>query len=148
MELAFSNLSEDQLEDMLEQGQGAQQVHHIHIDGDADQLWQTFNDIENCHEMFMNLEKSITELHDAFLRVHEHFRAIFNFGDGLLELICISFNLNMVNQFGTLTLVPHIFQLISDCRYAFYYNNTYKLFFSESKVKRKLVDKWNWRVPT
>lgn len=69
MELAGSNLTEDQLEDMLEQGQGAQLVGHVHIEGDADQLRQTINDIENRHEMFMNLEKSITELHDMFIDI-------------------------------------------------------------------------------
>ena len=47
-------LTEDQLEDMLEQGQGAQLVCHIHIEGDTDQLWQTLKDIENHHEMFLN----------------------------------------------------------------------------------------------
>ena len=69
MELAGSNLTEDQLEDMLEQGQGAQLVGHVHIEGDADQLRQTINDIENRHEMFMSLEKSITELHDMFIDI-------------------------------------------------------------------------------
>ena len=69
LELARSNLTEDQLEDMLEQGQGAQLVGHVHIEGDADQLRQTINDIENRHEMFMNLEKSITELHDMFIDI-------------------------------------------------------------------------------
>ena len=39
------------------------------ISGDADQLRQTINDIENRHEMFMNLEKSITELHDMFIDI-------------------------------------------------------------------------------
>ena len=69
LELTGSNLTEDQLEDMLEQGQGAQLVGHVHIEGDADQLRQTINDIENRHEMFMNLEKSITELHDMFIDI-------------------------------------------------------------------------------
>jgi len=69
MELAGSNLTEDQLEEMLEQGQGAQLVGHVHIEGDADQLRQTISDIENRHEMFMNLEKSITELHDMFIDI-------------------------------------------------------------------------------
>jgi len=69
MELAGSNLTEDQLEDMLEKGEGAQLVGHVHIEGDADQLRQTINDIENRHEMFMNLEKSITELHDMFIDI-------------------------------------------------------------------------------
>lgn len=69
MELAGSNLTEDQLEDMLEKGEGAQLVGHVHIEGDADQLRQTINDIENRHEMFTNLEKSITELHDMFIDI-------------------------------------------------------------------------------
>ena len=38
MELAGSNLTEDQLEDMLDKGEGAQLVGHVHIEGDADQL--------------------------------------------------------------------------------------------------------------
>ena len=38
MDLASSNLTEDKLEDMLEQGQGAQLVGHVHIEGDADQF--------------------------------------------------------------------------------------------------------------
>ena len=69
MELAGSNLTEDQLEDMLDKGEGAQLVGHVHIEGDADQLRQTINDIENRHEMFMSLEKSITELHDMFIDI-------------------------------------------------------------------------------
>ena len=117
MELAGSNLTEDQLEDMLEQGQGNQLVRHVHIDGDTDQLQQTINDIENCHEMSMNLEKSITELHDVFLQVHEHLGAVFNFVGGLPELICIYFSVNMANQLVTLTLLPHIFQQILNHRY-------------------------------
>ena len=69
MQLAGSNLSEDQLENMIDSGQGAQLVGHVHIEGDADQLRQTINDIENRHEMFMSLETSITELHDMFLDI-------------------------------------------------------------------------------
>lgn len=69
MELAGSNLTEDQLEDMLDKGEGAQLVGHVHIEGDADQLRQTINDIENRHEMFISLEKSITELHDMFIDI-------------------------------------------------------------------------------
>ena len=132
LELARSNLTEDQLEDMLEQGQGAKLDHHVHIDGDADQLQQTLNDIENYHEMFMNLEKGIMKLHDAFLHVHELFVAVFNIVDGLPELICIFFNVSMANQLGSQTLLPHIFQLIFDRRYAFY-NNAYNLFFQRAK---------------
>ena len=117
---------------MREQGQGAQLVCHIHVDGDADQLLQTLNDIENYHEMFMNLEKGIMKLHDAFLHVHELFVAVFNIVDGLPELICIFFNVSMANQLGSQTLLPHIFQLIFDRRYAFY-NNAYNLFFQRAK---------------
>jgi t-SNARE complex subunit (syntaxin) len=39
------------------------------IEGNEDQVWQTINEIENRHEMFINLEKSITELHDMFLDI-------------------------------------------------------------------------------
>jgi t-SNARE complex subunit (syntaxin) len=39
------------------------------IEGNEDQLRQTINDIENRHEMFIKLEKSITELHDMFLDI-------------------------------------------------------------------------------
>ena len=79
MELAGSNLTEDQLEDMLEQGQGAQLVGHVHIEGDADQLWQTINDIENRHEMFMSSEK-------------EHFMLIFCIVNYLSKMVRISFD--------------------------------------------------------
>ena len=67
LELACSNLTEDQLEDMLEQGQDAQLVRHVHIDGDADQLRQTINDIENRHEMFMMLFSKFMFIYWRFL---------------------------------------------------------------------------------
>ena len=57
----------DQLGDMQEHRQGVQLVGHVHIEGDADQLRQTTNKIKNHPEMFMNLEKSIMELHGTFL---------------------------------------------------------------------------------
>jgi hypothetical protein len=57
---------QDQLQDVWEQRQGAQQVGHIHIEGDTDQLRQTNNNIENCPEMFMNLEKSIMNMNGNF----------------------------------------------------------------------------------
>ena len=41
----------------------------LQIEGNEDQLRQTINDIENRHEMFIKLEKSITELHDMFLDI-------------------------------------------------------------------------------
>ena len=84
MELAGSNLTEDQLEDMLEQGQGAQLVGHVHIEGDADQLRQTINNIENLHEMFMSLEK-------------EHFVLIFDIVDHLSKMVSVSFDENMAD---------------------------------------------------
>ena len=91
-------------------------VIHVHIHGDADQLQQTINNIENHHEMFMNLEKGSMEVHDVFLQVHENFGAVFNFVSGLAELICVYFNVNMANQLVTLTLLLHIFQQILDRR--------------------------------
>jgi len=69
MELAGAGVTDDQLENMLEQGQGAQLMGHIQIEGDAEQLRATLNDIENRHEMFQNLEKSITELHEMFIDI-------------------------------------------------------------------------------
>ena len=62
--------------------------------------------------MFMNLEKSIRELRDTFFQVHEHLEVIFNVIEGLPKLIDISFNVNVANQLGTLTLLQHILQLI------------------------------------
>ena len=69
MELAGSNMTNEQLEEMLERGEGAQLMGHIQIEGDADQLRQTLDDIQNRHDMFMNLEKSIMELHEMFIDI-------------------------------------------------------------------------------
>ena len=69
MELAGAGVTDEELENMLEQGQGAQLMGHIQIEGDSEQLKATLNDIENRHEMFQNLEKSITELHEMFIDI-------------------------------------------------------------------------------
>ncbi|QQP32484.1 Uncharacterized protein FKW44_024429 [Caligus rogercresseyi] len=69
MELAGSNVTEEELENLLESGKGAQLVGHVVIEGDEEQLKQTINDLENRHEMFLNLEKSISELHDMFIDI-------------------------------------------------------------------------------
>ena len=69
MELAGSNMTNEQLEEMLEKGEGAQLMGHIQIEGDADQLRATLDDIQNRHDMFMNLEKSIMELHEMFIDI-------------------------------------------------------------------------------
>ena len=66
MELAGATVTNEELENMLEGGGGAQLMGHIQIEGDAEQLKSTLNDIESRHEMFQNLEKSITELHEMF----------------------------------------------------------------------------------
>ena len=42
---------------------------HIQIEGDAAQLRQTLNDIEQRHEMFIKLETSIKELHEMFMDI-------------------------------------------------------------------------------
>ena len=42
MELAGSNMTNEQLEEMLERGEGAQLMGHIQIEGDADQLRAKF----------------------------------------------------------------------------------------------------------
>ena len=69
MELAGSAVTDEELENMLEAGEGAQLLGHVRIEGNEDQLRQTINDIQNRHEMFLNLEKSITELHDMFIDI-------------------------------------------------------------------------------
>ena len=69
MELAGSAVTDEELENMLEAGEGAQLMGHVRIEGNEDQLRQTINDIQNRHEMFLNLEKSITELHDMFIDI-------------------------------------------------------------------------------
>ena len=79
MEIAGSNLTEDQLEDMLEQGQGAQLVSHVHIEGDTDQLRQTINNIENRHEIFLSFEKG-------------HFMLIFDIVNYLSKMVSVSFD--------------------------------------------------------
>ena len=69
MELAGSAVTDEELENMLEAGEGAQLMGHVRIEGNEEQLRQTINDIQNRHEMFLNLEKSITELHDMFIDI-------------------------------------------------------------------------------
>ena len=50
-------------------GGGAKLTGHIQIEGDAAQLRQTLNDIEQRHEMFIKLETSIKELHEMFMDI-------------------------------------------------------------------------------
>jgi len=69
MEIAGSAVTDEELEHMLEAGEGAMLMGHVKIEGNEDQLRQTINDIQNRHEMFLSLEKSITELHDMFLDI-------------------------------------------------------------------------------
>ena len=69
MELAGQKPTDDELEQMLEGGGGARLTGHIQIEGDAAQLRQTLNDIEQRHEMFIKLETSIKELHEMFMDI-------------------------------------------------------------------------------
>ena len=70
MELAGANVTDADLEDMLEKGEGAQLLGgHIQIEGNAEELKATLGDIQERHEMFQNLEKSITELHEMFVDI-------------------------------------------------------------------------------
>ena len=70
MEIAGANVTDEQLEEMLASGEGANLLMgHVQIEGDAEQLKETLNDIQKRHEMFQNLEKSVTELHEMFLDV-------------------------------------------------------------------------------
>jgi len=69
MELAGQKPTDEELEQMLEGGGGARLTGHIQIEGDAAQLRQTLNDIEQRHEMFIKLETSIKELHEMFMDI-------------------------------------------------------------------------------
>merc|ERR1719318_1661785 len=69
MELAGKTATDEELEQMLEGGGGARLTGHIQIEGDAAQLRQTLNDIEQRHEMFIKLETSIKELHEMFMDI-------------------------------------------------------------------------------
>ena len=70
MEIAGANVTDEQLEEMLASGEGANLLMgHVQIEGDAEQLKETLNDIQKRHEMFQNLEKSVTELHEMFIDV-------------------------------------------------------------------------------
>merc|ERR1719330_2085112 len=62
LEIAGKTATDEELEQMLEGGGGAKLTGHIQIEGDAAQLRQTLNDIEQRHEMFIKLETSIKEL--------------------------------------------------------------------------------------
>jgi len=69
MEIAGKTVTDEELEQMLEGGGGARLTGHIQIEGDAAQLRQTLQDIENRHEMFIKLETSIKELHEMFMDI-------------------------------------------------------------------------------
>ena len=70
MEIAGANVTDEQLEDMLEKGEGAQLLGgHIEIEGSKEDLEKMLGDIQERHEMFVSLEKSITELHDMFIDI-------------------------------------------------------------------------------
>jgi len=69
LEIAGKTATDEELEEMLEGGGGARLTGHIQIEGDAAQLRQTLNDIEQRHEMFIKLETSIKELHEMFMDI-------------------------------------------------------------------------------
>jgi len=69
LEIAGKTATDEELEQMLEGGGGARLTGHIQIEGDAAQLRQTLNDIEQRHEMFIKLETSIKELHEMFMDI-------------------------------------------------------------------------------
>merc|ERR1712241_594496 len=69
LEISGKTATDEELEQMLEGGGGARLTGHIQIEGDAAQLRQTLNDIEQRHEMFIKLETSIKELHEMFMDI-------------------------------------------------------------------------------
>ena len=60
---------DNKLLNLFQGGGGARLTGHIQIEGDAAQLRQTLQDIENRHEMFIKLETSIKELHEMFMDI-------------------------------------------------------------------------------
>merc|ERR1719336_300013 len=72
MELAGQKPTDEELEQMLEGGGGARLTGHIQIEGDAAQLRQTLNDIEQRHEMFIKLETSIKNQGEMVNRIDAH----------------------------------------------------------------------------
>ena len=78
MELVGQEPSDEELEQMLEGGGGAQLTGHIqieaaqlsgHIQIEGAQLNKTLGDIQQRHEMFIKLETSIKELHEMFMDI-------------------------------------------------------------------------------
>ena len=67
MELVGQEPSDEELEQMLEGGGGAQLTGHIQVEGA--QLNKTLGDIQQRHEMFIKLETSIKELHEMFMDI-------------------------------------------------------------------------------
>ena len=67
MELAGQKPTDEELEQMLEGGGGAQLTGHIQVEGA--QLNKTLGDIQQRHEMFIKLETSIKELHEMFMDI-------------------------------------------------------------------------------
>ena len=88
MELAGQGVTDEELENMLEAGEGAQLMGHVKIEGNEEQLRQTINDIQNRHEMFLNLEKSITELHDMFIDIAQLIENQVGGGQTFLSAFC------------------------------------------------------------
>merc|ERR1712110_779630 len=71
-ELAGQKPTDEELEQMLEGGGGARLTGHIQIEGDAAQLRQTLNDIEQRHEMFMELSVLIENQGEMVNRIDAH----------------------------------------------------------------------------
>merc|ERR1719500_760672 len=72
MELAGQKPTDEELEQMLEGGGGAKLTGHIQIEGDAAQLRQTLNDIEQRHEMFIDISVLIENQGEMVNRIDAH----------------------------------------------------------------------------
>merc|ERR1719238_1029209 len=72
LEIAGKTATDEELEQMLEGGGGAKLTGHIQIEGDAAQLRQTLNDIEQRHEMFMDISVLIENQGEMVNRIDAH----------------------------------------------------------------------------
>merc|ERR1712141_639533 len=72
MEIAGSAVTDDELERMLEGGDGAMLMGHVKIEGNEDQLRQTINDIQNRHEMFLDIAQLIESQGEMVNRIDTH----------------------------------------------------------------------------
>merc|ERR1711962_1087531 len=72
LEISGKTATDEELEQMLEGGGGARLTGHIQIEGNEDQLRQTISDIEQRHEMFMDIAVLVENQGEMVNRIDAH----------------------------------------------------------------------------